>query len=473
MKALNLFMLLLLLVGNSFAQVKHPFPNKDGEWMVNEQGPSGMYYNNIFFVEKDTVISNKEYSIISHKYSRFSRCALRSEGVKVYARNIMNEWEMMYNPNDTNEYVLYDYGLKVGDKIQVPFYHIGNWERTTPESVTLTVNEIDSIKIGKEYRKRLTLNNYRGPHCWIDGIGSSIAPIYQLFMDVFEITYRLDCYLENGERVFGEGCEPDYRSNTFPNKTSEWYIKSKRESDKDWVLHPYPDKVEKDTTINNQPYSILKSDAFGYRCAIRNADPKYYYIDLKHPERGENLLYDFGLKRDQTVKLMHYRGNGQCDTVKWVVDFIYITDTRKNYKTIALVNDYKDGLYPVMYWTEGYGSNFGPMYPLLPSLAGSLYHVYCYKEDWFPLYGDCELTSSKMPIDLSFRCSYISKQNRLLVEGQFDEFDLLIVAPSGRAVFKQLNCCDNLIDLSALKKGLYVCKFSIGNNSFSQKIRVE
>jgi hypothetical protein len=38
---------------------------------------------------------------------------------------------------------------------------------------------------------------------WIEGIGSTISPLYQAFMTEFEESFRLKCYRENGVTLYG------------------------------------------------------------------------------------------------------------------------------------------------------------------------------------------------------------------------------------------------------------------------------
>lgn len=150
MKNLQILFLLLLFCAfnNSFAQVNHPFPNKNGEWTVLHWGPEPEYNTTfISFVEKDTVINNKAYSIIGHQDGIYVRCALRTDSLKVYAININASKNSNKASIDSNEYVLYDYGLKVGDHFKVANYFEYSW---TPEdeldTVEFEVREVDSIK---------------------------------------------------------------------------------------------------------------------------------------------------------------------------------------------------------------------------------------------------------------------------------------------------------------------------------------
>jgi hypothetical protein len=467
-----LFTLLLFCAFNcSFAQVKYPFPNKNGEWTVLHWGPEPEY-NSTFksFVEKDTVINNKAYSIIGHQDGAYVRCALRTDSLKVYALNIRGINGDDAEVCDTCEYVLYDYGLKVGDHFKVANYFEGSWTTEQPDIVEFEVWQVDSVKINEKYRRRLKLFGGMNDQDWIDGIGSSISPIYQAFMTEFENGFDLRCYRENGKRVFGYHCEPDFSQIPFPNKDGEWYIKSYHEGDQTWVYHKNPDLVEKDTIINNIPYSILKSGTFAYRCAIRSNYPKYYYIDLNHPERGENILYDFGLMKGETIELVHYNYNGKADTIQWYVDQVYHGVYGENSRLIILKNSYKSGIYPTISWWEGVGCTSGPMYLLRPSITGNLHELFCYKEDGYPTMGDCSQTSIQNLAHLNFHCSFLSTQKLLLVEGQFEQFDLMIVDTLGRLVFKRMNCCENQINLESLKKGYYIVNLRSGSSSYNQKI---
>jgi len=201
--------LLFCLYYNGFAQLNYPFPNKDGEWYVLKWTPEPEY-NFVFMshVEKDTLINDKVYSILELCEDGI-RCALRSDSIKVYAVNINDLKGNDYVSINTNEYVLYDYSLKVGDYFEMINYDDRSW--IPIDTVVFEVLKVDSINIKGQYRKQLHLGGGKGnSQYWIEGIGSTISPIYQACLTEFEQGFDLNCYREKGKNIYGYYCEPDY-----------------------------------------------------------------------------------------------------------------------------------------------------------------------------------------------------------------------------------------------------------------------
>lgn len=150
-KSQLLFLLLLLFAFNSFAQLNHPFPNKDGEWVVGGGSPGGTWQFKSF-VEKDTIINNKEYSIINAG-EYYVRAAVRSDSTKVYALNINDSPDEVNWPFDSTEYVLYDYGLEVGDIFTI--INFSEWAWIPFDTVDFKVSTVDYIDVKGESRKRI------------------------------------------------------------------------------------------------------------------------------------------------------------------------------------------------------------------------------------------------------------------------------------------------------------------------------
>jgi len=190
--------LFLFAVSSSYSQGKYPFPNKDGEWVVREMSP-GLPWEYKVFVEKDTIINNLAYSILKVD-KRYVRAAVRSDSTKVYAVNINDVPDEVNWPFDSTEYVLYDYGLRVGDHFSMVNYYDYNWEPI--DTVDFEVTSVDYISVKGDQRKRIGLSKSLNYQYWIEGIGSTISPLYPAFLTEFEVGYQLDCYRENGKNIY-------------------------------------------------------------------------------------------------------------------------------------------------------------------------------------------------------------------------------------------------------------------------------
>ena len=275
MKILQILFALLLFCAfnSSFAQVNHPFPNKNGEWTMQEWGPEIDRIHK-YYIQKDTLINTKVYSIISHQGDYFVRCALRTDSLKVYARNINDLKGNDYMPIDTNEYVLYDYGLMVGDRIKVANYFESAWITERIDTIEFEVREVDSVKINEKYRRRLKLFGGMNDQDWIDGIGSTISPIYQAFMTEFEVGFDLISYCEEGENIYGGYCKTDDVQNfTNPFKLS----------------YNAKDKMLNINTVDNQLLIVKIINSMG-RQVHSSTEHDNTQLDLSHLSKGYYIV---------------------------------------------------------------------------------------------------------------------------------------------------------------------------------------
>lgn len=175
------------------------FLNRDAVWTVRSEtfgGVSEERYDDIQ-ISKDSVIHGVNYSLFEY---RNSLSAVREESNKFYYKVIEhNQSQDIY---DTLEHVLYDFNLIKGDSIllNLPMnsdYYKNKWE----------VKEIDSIKIGNDFKKRIYLEivpiHYGHGMYWIEDIGSSFGPIYFTGISEGEWEIELFCYRLNNEKLYG------------------------------------------------------------------------------------------------------------------------------------------------------------------------------------------------------------------------------------------------------------------------------
>lgn len=194
-KKLYLFIFILLVILFS-TQLKglaqFEFPNKGGEWYVMTLTPeSDWRVLPPAQIEKDTIIEDKQYSIM-----RFLdyRCALRNDNAYVYYINL--------NTSEPRELLLYNFNIEIGDTIKIFGYNMGHPHNL--DSTIFKVVDIDYIFIKNEPTKRILLfdGKYGYPY-WIDGIGSTWGPLYPLFHPEGEFETDLLCYKENGNSIYG------------------------------------------------------------------------------------------------------------------------------------------------------------------------------------------------------------------------------------------------------------------------------
>ncbi len=194
-----------------------------------------------YYINGDTIINTLTYKKIFKKGSGYyswmapppsSGCTgsynyidstpsffLRSSGKKMFIRV----------PNDTNEYLLYDFNLQVGDTLPITYNNPQN---------TVYVSGIDSVYTPYGYLKRFSLSGNNSAQYLIEAIGSSAGLIEPIGV-ILECGYSLGCYSLNDTAYYpsqGPGCNltvglplqnPKVNVTIFPNPfSSEISLKS-------------------------------------------------------------------------------------------------------------------------------------------------------------------------------------------------------------------------------------------------------
>ena len=175
-------------------QTKAQFPNKDGRWFFSTPDPDGTYEWGSIVVEKDTIIGEYKYSILSK--SEIFQAAFRSDSLKVYAIDLFSD--------DRNEFLIYDFGLSKDDTIQLlqALQHGGGLPLDT---IYYYVYETGKITINNKLVNQISLQDIEHQRWmeWIEGIGSTSTPFYPQIFNEHEFTIKLDCYKEGLTQVYG------------------------------------------------------------------------------------------------------------------------------------------------------------------------------------------------------------------------------------------------------------------------------
>ncbi|MCJ8289073.1 MAG: T9SS type A sorting domain-containing protein [Crocinitomicaceae bacterium] len=207
-----LFILMLFSVSNLFGQFQIPFPNdptNEAVWTqrrytppdpATPQFPQADYfytYNNFGIDTIEGIQYNRLYQDWAGPIGHY-----RIDSLKVYYRS---DYAAVYSPDQHGayipgggEYLLYDFGLSVGDTFQI----VPNGE--------IVLNEIDSILIDGFYYRTFHFNEpypWYQPleYYWIEGIGSSTG-FYPVF-DYFEDQLYFKCFWNNGLIYYTNGID--------------------------------------------------------------------------------------------------------------------------------------------------------------------------------------------------------------------------------------------------------------------------
>lgn len=170
-----------------FAQTYIPLPDTNAKWVtVLYVSPNCMNYGcpYSYTFNGDTLINTIVYKKL-----------LSTSSYSGAIRQDTNTQRVYYVPkNYSNEYLLYDFSINVGDTITsyvdpgviVPCHN--------------TVFSIDSIYIGNKYRKRLRLSSDCWIGSWIEGVGSE-AGLLEPWAGG-PASYQLWCFEYNGKVLY-------------------------------------------------------------------------------------------------------------------------------------------------------------------------------------------------------------------------------------------------------------------------------
>jgi hypothetical protein len=168
------FSFLLTLSAKAQTNVYHPLLDSGALWNVywqfEESGPAGHCYQNTnysYHIEGDTLINTKIYWKVHSPYcdsDAVNSCAIRPYCPGYYSGALREDTTLrkvwFVSPDSINEYLLYDFSLKVGDSI--------NWNSSKCNYADQVIG-IYPILIGNSYRKQWEFNIYSPV---IEGIGS-------------------------------------------------------------------------------------------------------------------------------------------------------------------------------------------------------------------------------------------------------------------------------------------------------------
>jgi hypothetical protein len=156
------------------AQNYVPFPESNATWVTNYSyylGGIGWLnqYNKYYLLENDTIIDDKEYSImyVDNSFGVFNvkLGAIRNESKKVYFRFFYPITEAVYEDlgytyYDSTEFILYDFNYSIGDTINNCKFNSNN---------SYYLQDIDSVLLNNnEYRTKYIISESE----LIEGIGN-------------------------------------------------------------------------------------------------------------------------------------------------------------------------------------------------------------------------------------------------------------------------------------------------------------
>lgn len=328
---------------------------------------------------------NKEVVINGKQYLEFG-------GWKMYLREADNK-VYMYSGQGTEDLVLYDYTLGVGDVLhRIQFDMESDEGKFVYADEFLTVTKMENITLldGKEYKK-WTFDN--GIMEYVETIGSFGGTFAGDFFQLVELpipTCMKQCHLvcasRDGQLLYEMPQEKQEQLHTYcmssPKviQANQWNVFEIQAYIDRLVIYEFT--LSSDTVINNITYTkvmqraTLTSDAPTYAAAIRQENDKVFVCyDSK-----EYLLYDFGAKAGDEILI--WGGLDHPTTLcKNIVKDVQVADDGKRILNIEIVDrtdvPEEEQLHETAQWIEGIGSTHGLLYTGVTYVGGSFHYLQC------------------------------------------------------------------------------------------------
>ena len=189
-KSLLLFVFNLSMCLYSNAQTYVPFPTGNATWTEkHEEFDAGVITRRSIFnvsisANSDTLILGKIYKKISNKRSLQSFDS-------TYVGGIREENKKIYFISGLSESLLYDFSAKLNDTLK----------GLKGSPYDFVVVNIDSVKIGTQFRKRFYIATRKGAgfrYKIIEGIGSDVGLIPYYYAETLDNYHELTCFSVNG-----------------------------------------------------------------------------------------------------------------------------------------------------------------------------------------------------------------------------------------------------------------------------------
>jgi hypothetical protein len=195
-----------------------------GFWRFGENYNIG----DVVRLEKDTIFCDKSWikaSWATIDGLSFSNAYYRLEGKKAFFK--------MNTRCDQKEYLMYDFDLKVGDTLVLPVLLGETMGFEGDIKVRVRVDSISTVVLGGIPRKRMVINyanrsiysnRIDNRDIWIEGMGSSIFPLYPIGCVTRQVCpmadYYIRCFQLNGQIIYQDSRAP-FCSNSIITANSE------------------------------------------------------------------------------------------------------------------------------------------------------------------------------------------------------------------------------------------------------------
>ena len=272
-----------------------------------------------FTLSSDTIINNVTYTKVMQR-------ATLTSNAPTYAAAIRQENDKVFVCHDSKEYLLYDFGVKIGDEIMV----WGGLDHPT----TLCKNIVKDVQTTADGKRVLSVEIQHNTETepkdeaqWIEGVGSTHGLLYTGVTYVGGPFHYLQCAYTNGAQVYKRtgdtfaeyGCEYNSDHAYFPEgKVWSYSITEYCDGGEKTFIHQMSVSGEK--TINGVKYRMLNETP------IRESGKKVFALS----DNKEILIYDFGLEiGDKIGSLSALVDNNEGLATVTAVDSVTLLDGRR------------------------------------------------------------------------------------------------------------------------------------------------
>jgi hypothetical protein len=210
-----------------FAQKIH-FSDTSNKWLTYyyfSQGASGgrAIYTNYYYADSMVMYNGHEYARLNVVNAGTS-ALVREEGNKVYIKPI--QWNSGLI-SDTNEFVLYDYDMQVGDTLRMPWGDRGSFSDHKLISIDTTmINNVPH----RVFRMKI-VTGLNGEYWVTEGVGTPQGPLIITYQPGYAT--RVICFRNNGANPISSYMDCAHETETdapillngfriFPNPASEY-----------------------------------------------------------------------------------------------------------------------------------------------------------------------------------------------------------------------------------------------------------
>lgn len=287
MKKASVLIIFLTTAIVSFAQLKHFLPDSNACFSVND---------NKYWFDGDTIIENKYYKKVYLQYHDSIADFTKASYYAAVREDTIGEKIYCIQTYDGVERLLADFSLKKGEDTEVWSFFPTPY--SSPWIADVYVEEVDSVLINNEYRKRLKISNIQGEY-WIEGIGSTCGLFspYVGVADIGETTFLL-CVEVNDvlyyQAPYTNTCYYSPPIGVGINEVDRQYLK---------IYPTIADNrliVETDNLDSFNRYEILNTQGLSIQKGILNTNeinisdmPNGFYFLLLHSEDGLPYLSKF------------------------------------------------------------------------------------------------------------------------------------------------------------------------------------